>query len=681
MSTWGRSRLRRAAWVTVVATVCAGLATGTAHAVDPVGASSTMARTWGVSGHVASIATAGDVAVVVGDFDKTLSPSGDEHVVASVAAFRPATGTFDDWPVVVDGPVLAVAVSGDTVYLGGDFRHVNGALRVSLAAVSLSTGALLPWAPQANVSVEAIAVSRGEVYIGGAFTTVTDDTGAVSAAHLARISAAGVVDRSWSTGLTLDDRVRTLLPTSDGSGVFVGGDFGAIGSAGYASRLTLLSTGALPVIDPTFRSGLNNIDSRAPVFALALQGGSLLVAAGGSGGGCALQDATTGATRWSYHTTGNVVAAAFLGPMSYCGGHFSGSGAFNSLTRYKIAEVVTATGEITSYAPRVNSALGVWALAATSTALLAGGDFTKVGVTPQPYLGMFVDEAFVSAPAAPGSLGARGGDHEVILAWDSPDTDGGAKIRTYKIYRALGSGRATLLGKTASLSYLDDTALNGTAGDPASTYTYYVRAVNSAGVGPASNEAQALPLAGQLVTPSAPQAFAAVGQLGVAELTWTVPLSDGGSTITGYTVYRGLTSAGLAPYAALGADVRDYTDVAVSIGTRYYYAVAADNAIGTGVLSKEASATPNTGVPGVPTLSGTVSAGAAYLSWTAPNSGAAPITKYVLVRDGVRVHVGDGSTLSFVDHGVSVGHTYAYKVKAVNSLGSSSYSDVVTLTI
>ena len=88
----------------------------------------------------------------------------------------------------------------------------------------------------------------------------------------------------------------------------------------------------------------------------------------------------------------------------------------------------------------------------------------------------------------------------------------------------------------------------------------------------------------------------------------------------------------------------------MAVGTRYYYAVAATNALGVGVLSKEASATPNTGVPFAPVLSGVVAGGGAILSWTAPNDGGAPITKYVLIRDGVRVYVGDGSTLSYVDH-------------------------------
>ncbi len=222
-----------------------------------------------------------------------------------------------------------------------------------------------------------------------------------------------------------------------------------------ASRLTLLSTGPTPDIVPGFVAGANNGTFRAAVFALALNGGSLLVGAGGSGGGCTLQDATSGATVWSHHTTGNVVAVAFLGPMSYCGGHFSGSASIDGLSRYKLAEVDTATGGITSFKPRVNSALGVFALASSPTALFAGGDFTKVGGTAQPHVGMFVDGSALVPPAAPKNLDARAGDGQVALIWDRPDTDGGAKIRKFKVYRALGTGRLTVVAKTANTSYVD----------------------------------------------------------------------------------------------------------------------------------------------------------------------------------------------------------------------------------
>ncbi len=653
-----------------------------ANGAPGTGASATMARTWGVNGRVLAIAPAGDVTVVAGAFDTGVGPAGDQVSLPSVAKFRRATGTFDSWPVTVDGPVDAVAVDGDTVYLGGDFRHVNGALRVSLAAVSLSTGALLPWAPQANVAVGALAISGAEVYVGGTFTTVTDTSGPVTAAYLARIGTDGTVDRTWSTALALDAQVRSLLPTADGTGIYVGGDFGPINAAGYAAHLTLLSTGATPEIDPVFRSATTNGANRAPAFALALDGDALLIGAGGSGGGCTLQDAVTGANRWTYHTTGNVVAVAFLGPKAYCAGHFNGSASFATYTRKKIAEVTTATGAVTSFAPAVNSALGIFALAATPTALFAGGDFTKVGSTTQPYVGMFVDKSAIAPPSAPGDVMARPGDGKVVLRWDPPSTDGGSKITNYKIYRAKGSAKAALLAKTKSLSYLDGSVVNGTAGDPASTYTYYIQPINKAGAGTKSATAQAVPEAGLVIVPSAPQNFVAQGTLGAAALSWSPPVTDGGSPVTAYVISRGTETGQLVPLTTVPGAAAGYTDSDVVVGTRYYYTVAAVNAVGTGIASKEASGTPNTGVPGAPSLSAAPSATDVLLEWVpSPIVGASPVTKYILVRDGVRVYSASATTFEYTDTKVVAGHTYSYQIKAQNSYGVSKYSDVVTATV
>lgn len=77
--------------------------------------------------------------------------------------------------LVTDGPVQAIAVASDgTIYIGGDFTHVGttttGMLpRSHLAAID-STGALTSWDPRADNDVHALAVSGNTVYVGGDFT-------------------------------------------------------------------------------------------------------------------------------------------------------------------------------------------------------------------------------------------------------------------------------------------------------------------------------------------------------------------------------------------------------------------------------------------------------------------------------------------------------------------------------
>jgi len=73
-------------------------------------------------------------------------------------------------------------------------------------------------------------------------------------------------------------------------------------------------------------------------------------------------------------------------------------------------------------------------------------------------------------------------------------------------------------------------------------------------------------------------------------LTWTTPAS-GGSSITGYKIYRGTTSGAETLLTTVGL-VNAYTDAIVVNGTTYFYKVTAVNALGQSVLSNERAATP-----------------------------------------------------------------------------------------
>src|SRR5438874_8944751 len=76
-----------------------------------------------------------------------------------------------------------------------------------------------------------------------------------------------------------------------------------------------------------------------------------------------------------------------------------------------------------------------------------------------------------------------------------------------------------------------------------------------------------------------------------------------------------------------------YTDSAVSNGTRYWYTVGANNAIGE-TQSAEANAMPvaPTTVPGVPSLSATAGNASVDLSWSIPSDGGSPLTSFKVYR-------------------------------------------------
>ena len=52
--------------------------------------------------------------------------------------------------------VLALQISADTVYLGGQFSTVGGERRVDLAAVDAATGQVLAWSPNSDGGVSAL---------------------------------------------------------------------------------------------------------------------------------------------------------------------------------------------------------------------------------------------------------------------------------------------------------------------------------------------------------------------------------------------------------------------------------------------------------------------------------------------------------------------------------------------
>jgi hypothetical protein len=74
-------------------------------------------------------------------------------------------------PGSIDG-VTALAVSGDTLYVGGSFTAFGGQPRTNAAAIDIPTGAVTGWAPTTDSGVASLAISPGGVFMGGNFTRV-----------------------------------------------------------------------------------------------------------------------------------------------------------------------------------------------------------------------------------------------------------------------------------------------------------------------------------------------------------------------------------------------------------------------------------------------------------------------------------------------------------------------------
>src|SRR2546426_99209 len=190
-----------------------------------------------------------------------------------------------------------------------------------------------------------------------------------------------------------------------------------------------------------------------------------------------------------------------------------------------------------------------------------------------------------------------------------------------------------------------------------------------------------IPQASSLTTaiPSAPQNLQATSGTGNVTLSWQAPSNNGGSPITNYKIYRSSSSGTEGLLITIG-NVTSYTNTGLASGHTYFYKVTAVNSIGTSPQSNEASATTLT-MPSAPqNLQATAGTGNVTLSWQAPsNNGGSPITNYKIYRSissGTETLLTTvGNVTSYTNTGLASGHTYFYKVTAVNGIGTSTYSN------
>jgi hypothetical protein len=161
-------------------------------------------------------------------------------------------------------------------------------------------------------------------------------------------------------------------------------------------------------------------------------------------------------------------------------------------------------------------------------------------------------------------------------------------------------------------------------------------------------------------------------------LHWLAPTSNGGSSITGYRVYRNNILL-----VTLG-NVLLYTDTNLVNGTSYTYTVSALNVIGEGAKSASASATPFTSALVISNVTVTsITETTALVSWHV-NQFATGQVEY-----GLTTAYGTFSTLepsfNYQDHvqtisGLIAATQYHYRVHSVNQAGLSSYSGDYTFT-
>ena len=198
-------------------------------------------------------------------------------------------------------------------------------------------------------------------------------------------------------------------------------------------------------------------------------------------------------------------------------------------------------------------------------------------------------------------------------------------------------------------------------------------------------------------TPDQPVGFTAIAISPTSiSLNWSPPQNNGGSSITGYEInYRVVPSTTYANLATLG-NTTTFTHINLVTGKTYIYRVSAINSIGTGSPSPEVLATPTSSsappknvAPNPPqSLTASVySSTQVNLSWSTPSSnGGPPVTGYKIqymldAGNFTNLVSNSGSSFTAYSHtGLQIGHTYTYRIFAINSIGTGNSSNTATAT-
>jgi hypothetical protein len=411
-----------------------------------------------VDDEVDAIVVAGSKVYAGGEF--SIVNVGQPTIAArdGLAAFNASNGIVDPFDARLDGGgggprVYALAFSGGKLYAGGLFDTANDGLgtmatRNNLAAFDTGGTVDPTFDPDVDNRVDTLAVSGSTVYAGGDFNTVNQGGAALSRFFLAKFAAStGVVDPTFDPAPSgfVSDLVLS------GPRLYVTGGF-AVMNDGQASQATRRFVAAVspttgevdPVFDPSVQGCIcAGVDTIAVSGSKVYVGGGIQVANFGQPtetlrDNVAAFDATTGVVDTAFDPSpdGPVVTLEIAGGKLFAGGEMTLMG--TTFHRQNLAAISATTGAVDpAFDPRPDDA--VVALTASAGRLYAGGFFTEVNVgaptqvtrnhlaafdlaTGVPDAGFDPDVRFGCACGAVGSLllnGSKlylGGDFDTVNA-------------------------------------------------------------------------------------------------------------------------------------------------------------------------------------------------------------------------------------------------------------------------
>jgi trimeric autotransporter adhesin len=388
----------------------------------------------GVDGEVRAIALNGNYVYVGGRFSAASLPAPGVVTASNVARWNSATNTWsaltgqmggEGVPFIGTVAVNALAVSGNFVYVGGQFTAVNNGAPVPASGVARWDSGANTWSalmgPGGGEGVQgivhALAASGNDVYVGGSFTLANNNGAFVPANHVARWNSSN----TWSNlpgagggnGVSGGSSPRVNALALSGSFVYVGGNF------------TTANIGGTPSV-PANRVARWNISNNT---------WSALPGAGGGNG-----------------VNNQVFALAVSGNDVYVGGTFNTANVGGTLVQApRVAKWNGATNTWSNLsdvggAPGILLGLQVSALGVVGDSLYAGGIFQVAGEHPSNGFAKFCPNSppFITSTAVTVRLGAPAANVDIAFVSDLEDPLSALTVRVN------GGASATANGVTIS---------------------------------------------------------------------------------------------------------------------------------------------------------------------------------------------------------------------------------------
>ena len=284
-----------------------------------------------------------------------------------------------------------------------------------------------------------------------------------------------------------------------------------------------------------------------------------------------------------------------------------------------------------------------------------------------------------NTPSAPQNLSIASTSSTVLtLDWDAPASQGASSISAYKVYRGTSSGFT--LDSNSLVTTITDTSVTeyANSGLTADTRYYFsVLATNAQGDGTQA-DANAYTLL------NAPTSLTATGvSTSQINLAWTAP--SGANNLDGYKIeYNDGSWQTLV--ADTGSTGTTYSHTSLSTGNSFTYRVSGLFGSLAGLTSNTAQGSTYAVPSAITDLSGTGLTGSSLrISWTAPSSTPA-LTGYMIeisednFSTSTTLESNTGNTdTSYDATGLSENVDYYFRVKAINSLGTASTSNIPTV--